>query len=148
MYISVKTKNKGSALMTTVIILGLVLGVGVVVSGILIAEININKDMGDALVAIYAADTGIEETLYDIRINENFPIDPVSAADTPLWYRGTNVYSGTHLCGTLIPGCTPNYQTAHADVSISLNDSDFVGLNSVGNFKETYRAFEVTQPKF
>jgi hypothetical protein len=126
----IEQKNSGSALMTTIIILGLVLGIGVVVSVIHVSEININKDLGDSLTAIYAADTGIEQVLYDIRIGGNIAHYTVGVSTS------VNVFIG------------PSYDIAGAAVTVSAADANSVTLSSRGDFKGTYRAFEVTQPQF
>lgn len=126
------TSEKASALMLAITILGLIIGLGLTVSTVLITEININKDLGDSLAAVYAADTGIELVLYDIRINGNIPAEG---------------FSGTLTSTSVFLDSYNNSSSVVVSVPVGGSTPTAIKLNSVGNYKSTYRAFEVTQPK-
>lgn len=64
--------SKGSSLYFSVVIIAIVLGIVLGTSSILVVQIRIVRDMGSSVIAIYAADTGIERALKQIRIDGNF----------------------------------------------------------------------------
>lgn len=63
----IKTKNfggqKGSSLLFTILIMSFVMGISFGVSYILFQEIKMSKDIGDSVVAFYAAESGIEKLM-------------------------------------------------------------------------------------
>jgi len=60
----IKNSEKGVSLIITFFILVIVLAVVLSISVILYSEIRIIRNIGDSVVAFYAADSGVEKTLY------------------------------------------------------------------------------------
>ena len=60
-------KQSGIALLLTVIILSIVTLIAVLIANIVIVQLKLAKDTDDSQVAIYAADSGIEWQLYQIK---------------------------------------------------------------------------------
>lgn len=56
-------KNKGAALYLTLMIMTVLLTVSFGLNTILYSQINIGKEIGNSVIALYAADTGIERYL-------------------------------------------------------------------------------------
>lgn len=107
--------QKGVSLVLTILILSFIMGVSLGVSNILLQEIKTMRDVGNSVVAFYAAETGIEKAM----TNSSNPSDFAECFDA---------YSD--ICYNVkvqISGCTAaNYC-----------------LQSTGIFKETSRAIEV-----
>lgn len=60
-------KENGIALLLTVIILSIVILVAVLIANIVIVQLKLAKDIDDSQAAVYAADSGIEWQLYQIK---------------------------------------------------------------------------------
>jgi len=60
-------KNRGISLYITLLIMTLLLTMGLGLSAILLDQIKITRGMSNSVIAFYAADTGVEEALYNIR---------------------------------------------------------------------------------
>ncbi len=56
-------KESGISLLLAILILALILGVALGLNTILLQQIRMTREMGNSVVALYAADTGIEEAL-------------------------------------------------------------------------------------
>ena len=67
--------NKGVALLLTILILTSVLTVVIASSNLIIGELKISKDEKNSTFAFYAAESGIERMLWDIRKNRS-NLDP------------------------------------------------------------------------
>ncbi len=89
-----KTTQSGIALLLTVIILSVVILVAVSITGIVITQLKLARDIDDSKVAIYAADSGVEWQLYQIR-------QGVSVA-SPVMLNGATVV-------TTVTGTVPNF---------------------------------------
>ncbi len=89
-------KNKGSSLYFAVAIITIILGVALGTSAILVTQIRIIREMGNSVLAIYAADTAIEKALYQIRKENVFPedIDISGTLSNNSQYEINNVLSG------------------------------------------------------
>jgi Tfp pilus assembly protein PilV len=62
-----KMKNeKGVSLLFVVLIASLILAVGLGISALLIQEMRIMGEIGFSVIAFYAADSGVEEAVYDL----------------------------------------------------------------------------------
>lgn len=61
------TAQNGIALLLTVLILSIVTFIAVLIADIVIVQLKLAKDIGDSQAAIYAADSGVEWQLYQIR---------------------------------------------------------------------------------
>ena len=64
-----QTTNKGISLYLALMIMFILLAIGLGVSLIIVSQMKMIRGMGDSVVALYAADTGIERALYEKRIN-------------------------------------------------------------------------------
>jgi len=164
-----KNSQKGVTLIITFFILTIILAVVLSISIILYREIKIIRNIGNSVVSFYAADSGIEKTLYYDR------------KEKPL-----NVKSGVcAMCATENPTCPSSYSADQSvacicdlptgidcdplscescDISFytNLNDdaiyyvtvnvsaegtvSNLV-INSAGNFKKVKRAINVFSSK-
>lgn len=60
-------KQSGIALLLTVIILSIVTLIAVLIANIVIVQLKLAKDIDDSQAAVYAADSGIEWQLYQIK---------------------------------------------------------------------------------
>ena len=63
----INKKQSGIALLLTIIILSAVTLIAVLIADIVIVQLKLAKDIGDSQAAIYAADSGVEWQLYQIR---------------------------------------------------------------------------------
>ena len=71
--------QRGVSLFLAIIVLSIILAIVFGLSAILVGQIKILRGIGKSVVAIYAADTGIEQALDDIfesNFQERYPSDP------------------------------------------------------------------------
>jgi hypothetical protein len=61
--------KRGVSLYLALIIMFILIAIGLGVSLIIVSQMKMMKGMGDSVVAFYAADTGIEQALYEKRVN-------------------------------------------------------------------------------
>ena len=87
-------KQNGIALLLTVVILSVVTLIAVLIANIVIVQLKLAKDIGDSQVAVYAADSGVEWQLYQIKKD-------VSVA-SPVMSNGATVE-------TIVTGAAPNF---------------------------------------
>jgi len=59
-------KSKGVALYIALMVMGILLALALGISAILLSQTKVIKEMGNSVIAFYAANTGIERTLYEI----------------------------------------------------------------------------------
>ena len=102
----------------TLLILTIMLAMVFGLSTIILRQIKMIRGMGDSVAALYAADTGIERVLYNIRIEGGGGDVPPGNWGTDYGYITTTTTGGT--CGT---------KTC---------------LRSVGTYKQTKRAIEAS----
>ncbi|MBI2446410.1 MAG: pilus assembly PilX N-terminal domain-containing protein [Parcubacteria group bacterium] len=86
--------QNGIALLLTVVILSIVTLIAVLIANIVIVQLKLAKDIGDSQVAIYAADSGVEWQLYQIKKG-------VSVA-SPVMLNGSTVV-------TTVTGVAPSF---------------------------------------
>lgn len=86
--------QKGIALLLTMIIISIVLLIATLISNIVITQLKLAGDINDSTVAIYAADSGVEWQLYQIRYGASIP--------TPVMSNGATVF-------VTITGASPNF---------------------------------------
>lgn len=87
-------KENGVALLLTVIILSVVILIAVLIANIVIVQLKLAKDIGDSQAAIYAADSGVEWQLYQIRKS--------ASVASPVMSNGATVE-------TIVTGAAPNF---------------------------------------
>lgn len=88
------TSQNGIALLLTVVILSIVTLIVVLIANIVIVQLRLAKDIGDSQAAIYAADSGVEWQLYQIRKG--------IAVASPAMSNGATVE-------TTVTGAAPNF---------------------------------------
>lgn len=115
-----KNKNceKGVSLYLAILIMSLLLAMGLGLSNILLSQIKIIKEMGNSVVAFYAADTGIEMVL----MSRFAPLSSSGTLDNGSNYSVTVFLGGEDGCDALLNFC----------------------IRSVGAYKETKRAIEAS----
>jgi len=64
-----KNPKKGVSLYLALMIMFILIAIGLGVSLIIVSQMKMIRGMGDSVVALYAADTGIERALYEKRAN-------------------------------------------------------------------------------
>ena len=90
----IKNNEKGIALILTVIISSIVLLIAGLIAGIVMTQLKLASDIGDSTIAIYAADSGIEWQLYQIRYG--------ASVSTPVMSNGASI-------STTVTGNYPNF---------------------------------------
>lgn len=60
-------KEKGIAILITVMIISIVMLVATLIANVVSVQLKLASDIGDSIAAIYAADSGVEYKLYQIR---------------------------------------------------------------------------------
>ena len=113
-----KNSKKGVSLYLALMIMFILLAIGLGVSLIIVSQMKMMKGMGDSVVAFYAADTGIEHAMYNIRVESE-----------------DGGVSGTLSMG----GETANYNVTSYFPGENRWDSK-------GSFKGVKRAIEITIP--
>ncbi|PIR89876.1 hypothetical protein COS93_01440 [bacterium (Candidatus Gribaldobacteria) CG07_land_8_20_14_0_80_33_18] len=106
--------NKGISLYLVIVILTVSMTVILGLVVLLIGEIQIISPLGDSIVAFYAADAGIEHSLYNLR-KEPY---------------GTGIVTGELIIR----------DNLKASYTVSVEGSKHI---SYGNYKETNRAIEI-----
>lgn len=122
-----KRRQKGISVLIAFFIMSAFLVIVFGMHALLLGELKIIKGMGDSVIALYAADTGIERALYEgdlppanysgyLDLNENGYQDELDSS-----YNASVITTGTNGC----PG-----------------DVNFC-IKSVGTYKDTRRAIQV-----
>ncbi len=133
-------KEKGISLYLAVVIMSILIAVISGIGTILFYQMNILKDMGDSVVAFYAADTGIERGLYD----EAQCL--VSSSSTCLSNNCRKDSNGDGFCD----GVSLSYDKTNETVPTDQEKYEikFIqspnGFHSKGSFNLTTRTIEVT----
>jgi hypothetical protein len=113
-----KNYQKGVSLYFALMIMFILLAIGLGISLIIVSQMKMIRGMGDSVVALYVADTGIEHAMYNKRVE-----------------GGNGGVSGTISIG----GELANYNV------ISFLPSE-AKWQSSGNYKGVKRAIEITSP--
>ena len=64
-------KEKGIAVLMTMAIISVVMLIAVFVANVVVTQLKLASDIADSITAIYAADSGVEYKLYQIRKEGN-----------------------------------------------------------------------------
>ena len=128
-------KEKGISLLFIVLIMGVILSIALGVSSILIQQIGTIGEVGDSVISFYAADSGIEQELYDVYQLPDGEKEPYHEVD--LDNEGKISYVVTAKCGASVLECPTNFE----------KDLECDALNycikSIGGYQETKRAIEI-----
>ncbi|MBM3283919.1 hypothetical protein FJY90_06805 [Candidatus Gottesmanbacteria bacterium] len=127
-------QEKGVALFLAVLIMSVILAIGLGISGILIQQIKISENIGDSVVAFYAADAGIEQQIYDLYKEETH-----SSSYNAVLVNNAS-YEVSAMCGPENSNCLTGIPTALEEECDSSNN---YCIRSVGTFQATKRAIEV-----
>jgi hypothetical protein len=161
--------QKGVTLIITFFILTIILAVVLSISIVLYREIKIIRNIGNSVVSFYAADSGIEKTLYydrkekpiDVKSGvcamcyEEDPICPPSYQADQSVACICDLPTGTDCDPLSCESCDISFHTNLNDDAIyyiTVNVSTEGGvsnliINSVGNFKKVKRAINVFSSK-
>lgn len=110
--------QRGIALLLTVIIISIVMMIATLIANIVITQLKLAGDINDSVVAIYAADSGVEWQLYQIR--QGCLSDPDKCVPQPVMFNGATIT-------TTLTGSSPSFT-----------------IKSLGAYKEVKRQFEVS----
>ena len=101
-------KEKGASLYFALVILAILMSIVFGVSAIIIIQLKTIKEMGDSVIAFYAADTGVERTLLETRP----PAEGGSGATVGSIFseilENDSEYR-TEILATTSPGCSGDY---------------------------------------
>ena len=75
---TINKKQSGIALILTVIISSVVLLIAGLIASIVMTQLKLASDISDSTIAIYAADSGVEWQLYQIRYGASVPAPVMS----------------------------------------------------------------------
>ena len=115
--------------MLSVIIMALLLAIVLGLGTILLSQSRQIREMGDSVVAIFAADTGIEEALYYFK-------PKVSGDIGQAHYEATTTCSSSYYDSG---GCPSGFEK---DSNCS---ASYICVKSIGEFKNVKRAIEVSR---
>lgn len=119
-FILVLKEQKGVSLLFAILILSVVLSIGLGISLIVIQQAKMMGEMGNSVIAFYAADAGIEEFL----LSTSTPVDiPPTALQNGATYQIKVEASST-------PNCLPF-------------GASYYCITSTGVYKKTSRAIEI-----
>lgn len=128
-------KEEGISLYLAVIIMAILLAIVLGMTAILLSQIRMIKGMENSVVAFYAADTGIERVLYQDKMCRQ---DGCEVLSWPCWDTDA-IPCNEGLSNGSIPGNVgaATYQANFTDGATT--------IQSVGTYKDTKRAIEVTK---
>ncbi len=92
--ITFNNNQRGIALLLTVIIISVVILIATFIANIVITQLKLAGDINDSVAAIYAADSGVEWQLYQIRYGVSIP--------TPIMSNGA-------IVSVTLTGTFPNF---------------------------------------
>lgn len=156
--------QKGVSLLLALIILAIILAMVLGLSTILVSQIRIIRGMGYSVIAFYAADSGIEKTLYEIFENSTTTsyftdtLDNTASYETKIYCCSREIldveceYDDFEFGGAVNPSpanpCNLNpHPPGVPGVDPPPIDPDCQAtkycVRSVGEYKDTKRAIEV-----
>lgn len=116
--------KKGVTLYFAVVILSVIFGIGAGLSILIFSQIRITREIGESVIAFYAADTGIEQALYKLYINPGtFPFPNFSGTVGQASFEVKVFLPATGNCPS-----PPN---------------EFYCIKSIGKYRQTQRAIEI-----
>jgi len=117
--------QKGISIYLVILISTFILAVALGLSTILISRIKVSHEIGYSVVALYAADTGIERILYEIRSTPP-TCDPTACATFPCCNSSSTLSNGAGY-NVYVASSTPA-----------------VRIKSIGNYQTVNRAIEIS----
>ena len=145
-----KESQRGVSLYLAVVILAILLPVAIGLSSIVIFQFKMTRELGNSVVAFYAADSGLERTLkavFDHIDNpEENPLEPSypGSLDNDSKYEARVVccWSGNESCYYYSGAENPKQCPSGLQEDENCKATRFC-VRSVGSFKNTKRAIEV-----
>jgi len=141
-----KEKQKGVSLYLAVVLMTMLLALVLGVSTILFRQLQTIRGMEDSVVALYAADSGIERALVDVIANRTDPAESYSA----VLDNGASYDVDVVCCQSGVAGCAWG---AGFSCPLSSSDPDCLGYfycvssrgfyGPLGNRTKTQRAIQV-----
>jgi len=135
-----KFYQRGVSLYLTIIIMVILLAIVLGVSAILLGQLKTIKGMENSVVAFYAAETGIEEALYDIYEGKFQPSYPQT-------FVGDASYEVKVVCCQEGAGDCAWGDSNSCPVGLSPDPlclASHLCVDSVGTYRETKRAIRTT----
>lgn len=117
-------KNKGASILLTLLILTAILAIAFGITGLMWGELKLSQDVPKSLKAYYAAETGIERKLYEIRSD---PPNNNDIGSPPSCTSGAVCLEGSDNC-----------------YSVDVNVGATITIKSYGCYKGIKRAIEVS----
>lgn len=114
--------EKGVSLILVLMVLAVLIAIGAGISRMLIGRLQIQQEVEKSVVALYAADTGVEAVL----VNRNTPAD---ISETLL--SNSASYTVTVTTGSLLGGADPDCV------------NKYFCITSIGKYKGVQRAIEI-----
>lgn len=122
--------EKGVILYLALLIMGILVAIGAGLSVIIISQIKITREIGDSVVALMAADTGIEAALYNL-YKTRLPNCSASSLPFTCTDNVRNAFFEVTAKGASDPAC-PN------------PPNEYYCLKSIGIYRETRRSIEAS----
>lgn len=149
MFSNIENSQKGISLILTFFIMTIILAIVLGVGAILVSEIKIIRAMGNSVVAFYAADSGIEKTLY---FERKKPPEGICNICTECLSPDCEscTTSGNDCDPMTCADCEVSYYTEfngkkYEVEAIVVSRAEFeTTIKSFGDYKETTRAIELT----
>jgi len=128
-------KSKGVALYLALMIMTVLLALALGVSAILFGQMKMMREMENSVLAFYAADTGIEGILYQDKCCRQ----PICSTSSP-----------PAFCTPTCTGLPDGYSTTTVLENQATYQAEYligppITIKSVGIYKETKRAIQVTR---
>jgi len=129
-------KNKGSALLYTVLLLAILLTVIFGLSTLISAQFRIMTSAGNSVIAFYAADAGVERMIYEVIVKNTWPSDPFQLEGS---FSNTATYIVTIRCQQ---HADFNKECGGIPIDTSCSATNFC-IKSTGTYKDAKRALMV-----
>lgn len=141
LYLNVKITKRGVSIYLALMIMFILLAVGLGISAIIVSQMKMVRAMGYSVIALYAADTGIERALYD---------DDPSPDYGPTTINGSSYKVEVYCCVQPGPGgrCLFDSDGCPTAKGVQLDpdcDARYFCYKSIGTYKKTQRAIETTR---
>ena len=124
-------RQKGIALYYAVLVLAVLLSIALGLSTIAVGQLKVFGDVGDSVKALYAADSGMENVLYEIKQNNLLPDYSGTVGDVS--------FTATLKCGKDYLNCP-----MPPLVKDPACDGAYYCVKSVGTYKNIQRAMEAS----
>ena len=146
-------QEKGVSLYVAFMIMSILLVISFGISAILVSEMKVMRGMGRSVNAFYAAETGIEKTLYldNMQIPEEGDRGLCNICNVPGEWEGCQI-SGTDCDLISCTNCTCTFHDETGDLRhdveatvITIGETSTTIIKSAGTYKGTKRAIQITR---